>query len=487
MAAEAPAAMPERRRNDLLRRVDWRFLLSRREAPRVAATATGSDALGLISDGSTEEPGAAELALIGFPTRAALRGAIAELAPGGDLVCIWRLPRPGGTRSARRALEAAGLVGVRVFWAGPVPHRAPQFWLQLDSQAATEHLLDSRPPRSRVQAALRRMWRWALRAGILAPQCAVGRVPGGETPDELGVLLLTGGRRSINKVVSLEFEGGRGPARAVKFARVREAEPGLEREAAVLGRLADTHPDLTGYPRFQGRVSRFGMTGVAESPIKGKPLIDALSATSFGALAERVTGLLVEIAAGEERRPEAAWRGRLVEEPLERFERQFGAVAPETVVRTRDALDRFGDLPIVCEHRDCSPWNILINAGGEPALLDWESAEPEGLPGPDLVYFLANGAFVLDGALESGRTRESYAAALDPRTTNGRVVAESLGAYAAAIGLDDDVLRRLRLLCWVIHTRSDHRHLELEAGGEPNPEALRGAPFLGLIEEELAR
>ena len=228
------------------------------------------------------------------------------------------------------------------------------------------------------------------------------------------------------------------------------------------------------------------MFGVAESPIEGEPLIDALSPASFGDLAERVTDLLVELAGEEERRPESTWRARLVDGPLERFERQFGqALAPGAVERVRGALGPFGDLPIVSEHRDCSPWNIVIGAGGTPALLDWESAEPEGLPGLDLVYFLANSAFILDGALEAGTTRGSYAALLDPATAHGRVAAECLSRYGAAVGVDPEALGRLRLLCWVIHSASDHRHLELEVGGAPGRDDLLRAPFLGLIEEEL--
>ena len=120
-------------------------------------------------------------------------------------------------------------------------------------------------------------------------------------------------------------------------------------------------------------------------------------------------------------------------------------------------------------------------------LLDWESAEPEGLPGPDLVYFLANCAFVLDEALESGTTRESYARLLDPATPHGRVAARAIGEYRDALGISEDDFRRLRLLTWVVHSRSDYRHLELESRGEPSAEALRGSTFLGLVEEELRR
>ena len=316
---------------------------------------------------------------------------------------------------------------MRAFWAGPAPHRLPQFWLQLGSRSATEQLPPAPGPILGQESSAGFMARCRSR-WIAAPQCVVARVPDGEGPEQKELLLLTGGGRTINKVVALEFgAGSREPAHAIKFARVREAEPGLEREAEVLSHLTESRPNLAGYPRFKEEILRCGMVGVAESPIEGEPLIDALSPASFGDLAERVTDLLVELAGEEERRPESTWRARLVDGPLERFERQFGqALAPGAVERVRGALGPFGDLPIVSEHRDCSPWNIVIGAGGTPALLDWESAEPEGLPGLDLVYFLANSAFILDGALEAGTTRGSYAALLDPATAHGRVAAECL-------------------------------------------------------------
>ena len=487
MPSEARTGLAEERRNALLRTVDWRFLLGRPDAPSTTTSGASTEAVRLISSGPAADPGAAELAVIGFPTRSALRAAGDALTPGGDLVCVWRVPRPGGARAARRRLEAAGFGSVRVYWPGPLPNRAPQFWLPLDSPAAIRHLLAERPARTRTQAGLRRAWRWAARAGMLAPLCAIARAPGGSDPEEeAGLLLLTGGGRSINKVVGLEFADDGGPRRALKFARVPEAEPGLEREAAVLGSLTGTRPELGGFPRLEGKLRRAGMFGVAETPLGGDALLEALTESTFGDLAMRVTAFLIELAGSEGPVPESLWRERLVAEPLDGFERRFGSVVgAATIERVRARLNRLGDMPVVCEHRDCSPWNTILGPDGSPALFDWESAEPEGLPGLDLVYFLANSAFILDRALEAGTTRQSYAALLDPATAHGRVAAECLSHYGAAVGLDADVLARLRLLCWVIHTRSDHRHLELEVGGTPRPEDLRRAPFLGLIEEEL--
>ena len=426
--------MPESRRNSLVRQLDWRFLV-----------------------------------------------------PDAELLAHWRLPRPGGIGRARRRAEAAGYVDVRAYWAGPLPHRPPQFWLPLEVEEATEHLLATRAPRSFAAGLLRHLWRLVRGAGLLAPIYLVGRRPGGADEEAIPLspssplLLLTTGHRSINKAVGLAFDCvSEKPAKAVKFARVAEAEAGLEREAAVLRRLGEERPDLAGVPHLVGQGSRDGRLAVVQEAVEGESLLDALDPGNFGEVAMQVTRLLVGLARGPRRDPDPDWRSRLVDEPLEWFERTF-----QPIPAARPLLEGLGDLPPAIEHRDCSPWNVLLTPAGDPVLLDWESAEPEGLPGLDLVYFLANCAFVLDGALESGRTRESYAHLLDPATPHGAVAARAIDEYTAALGISEADFRRLRLLCWMVHSRSDHRHLQLEHGGAPPREALRSSVFAGLVDEEL--
>jgi glycosyltransferase involved in cell wall biosynthesis len=455
-APEGAEALPESRRNPLLRRSDWRFAL-----------------------------------------------------PGAELVAKHMLPLPGGARRARRRAETAGFGDVRVYWPGPLPHRPPQFWLPVESAEAAAHVLTERRAESFAEKALQRLWRLARGTGMLAPLYVVGRRPGAEDADDLPLpssvplLLLTGGHRSINKVVGLAFEPGvEKPTTAVKFARVAEAEPGLAREAEVLRRLGEERPGLQGVPSFHGEGHRAGRLAVVEGAVEGRSLLDLLTQENFEDIALRVTRLLINLAQADgtktaymdrfsSRRPQAGggdWRRRLVEEPLAEFARNFGGdIAAGSVPALHAILDDLGELPSVPEHRDCSPWNVVLTPGGEPALLDWESAEPEGLPGMDLVYFLANCAFVLDGAIESGRTRETYAKLLDPRTTYGRIARRARHEYMSALGIGGADLRRLRLLCWIVHSRSDYRHLQLESPGAPAPDQLREAMFLGLIAEELWR
>lgn len=476
----------EPERNEQLRQVDWRFLLRRQEEPRVIDLAPGRDSEALRLVSRPAGPGEADVVLAGFPMGRSLGLVRDALAPGGEVVCRWWGPRLAGPQRARRRLRKAGFIDVKTYWPGPQPNRPPQFWLPLDSREAVAHMLVKRPARTPLGAGLHRLWGWAARFGYLAPVYVIARLPGGGEEDANGSrspMLLTGGHRSINKVVGLEFEpGSLRPPAVAKFARVPEAEAGVEREAEVLARLAEERPEVEGIPEFRTRLRRSGRGGVVEGVVEGDSMLDRLTPKSFPEMARRVTDLLIELAG--ERAGGAAERTTIAEH-LAFFEQHFGpALDEDQLAALRADAEAVAGLPVVCEHRDCSPWNLVLAARDLPALLDWESAEPQGLPGLDLVYFLANAAFVLDKALEGGTTRASYRRLLDPSTPYGTVAAAEAARYCEALDLDPDLLPALRRLCWVVHCRSDYEHLRLAAAGEPRLEDLREAPFFGLLLEE---
>ena len=513
--------------NRLLRRVDWRFLLPDPQPAKSICFADSwlAQSVAAISQQVVELPAQAgndcTLAVMVDPDEATLHTAWNALESGGACYSEWnewnewRHPSSRGPRSVRRRLEAAGFVDVTCYWPWPSPDRSsPLFWLPMEAPKALDYFLANRPHahsqwRRTWNGALRVLWRAALSARLLSPICAVARKPDASAaspgwldtvrsqwpviepdsiPKHIDLLLLSGGNSSSNKLVCLVFVDAQPiPKMAVKLPRVSDSVPALEREAVNLQAIQLTRAGaVPGVPRVIFFRDCARLPVLAETVLTGRPLSVLARRGNYREMALKVTDWLVDLANRPKARPRAEWWDRLVESALIDFERCFGAALDSDRLHdTRIILDALGDLPLVCEQRDCSPWNVLISPTGDVVVLDWESAELRGLPALDLIYFLTYLAFFVDGAMESKRFRESYRATLDPATFTGHVVAECLDRYFKQLGLPADVLPPLRLLTWLIHSRSEYRRLAADAAGLPNTEALCNSLFVKLWTEEL--
>jgi hypothetical protein len=487
--------LPEQERNDLLRRVDWRFLLQQADEPRVRVPV--SRALGLVSR-ADEQP---DLVVLVDPNDQALAAAAATLPSGGTLYVEWHRPQLGGRSRLDRRLERAGFGEIRWHWPWPRPSRGPAFWLPVDSPEALAYFLAQRqraaPLRRRWLAAV---WPLALRLRLLVPLCAVARKPGGSADAveqaarqhsggaPVSWILLVGGRRSINKVVGIPVaRSARRPELVVKFARSAAEEELLRHESDVLQLLASARPEHVGVPRALFLERRCGRLALGESALEGEPLIWGLDRDTLDSLSTAVTEWLVRLAGKGERLPRQVWQQRLVEEPLELFARNYASVVSAAEIgRARAALASLDHLPLVFEQRDCAPWNVLL-AGDRLSVADWESAEPQGLPGLDLVYFLTNAALLVEGVLDSGPFTRAYGDSLDRRTDLGRTVARCEAVYAERVGIDAALFPALRLLCWTIHARSEYLRFELDTAAQPPPAILAQGLFLDLWRAEVAR
>jgi Phosphotransferase enzyme family len=525
-----PEELSEPLRNRLLRRADWRLLLSTPRPSKSIVFANGvlREAVRVVSRECFPAPGPApaadathDLAVVVDPAPGVLADAFAAVRPGGSLYGEWYSPLAGGPQRIRRQLESQGFEDVRCYWPWPWPNRAPPlFWLPLEAPMALDYFLATRPrkrsPRLRItNAVLRVLWRLAVRARILVPVCATAGKPAaadrqrtsadtaegiltaiavrwrsfdlGKAPGRLSALLLTGGTHSSNKVVALVFaDSSPRPQLVVKFARSPDADAALQREAAILGIVQERAADVMGVPRVLFTIPRESGSAVAESVLDGQPLSTQLRRDNYRLFALTVTDWLSHLALRRPPDSRDSWWPELVELPLAEFERTYAAVLdPRLLEVTHERLCAVTDVPLVVEQRDCAPWNVLVDRSGRVGIVDWESAEARGLPARDLVYFLTYAAFFIDGAMASGAFRESYRTMLDPRTFTGRVVQECLGRYLARLGLDSAILSPLRLLTWILHSRSEYRRIAADGAAPPNPDALRRSLFLALWEEEL--
>jgi hypothetical protein len=513
-------------RNRLFRRVDWRFLLPD-PAPAKSIVFGGDPALaeavalvsGVLIETPVDRPDAGcDLAGAVDPDDTTLAAAWRALKPGGVCYTEWHRVL-GRIRRVRRRLEVAGFEDVNCYWAWPDPARASaEMWLPLEAPGALAYFLSNRP---RPRTLKRRIGRLIRRAQWTLPGLrpvgrvyAIARRPGGDqcgssgshhaalteviktgwggwglagTPDRLSWLLVTKGTRSIGKVVALVFaEPHRRPGLAVKMTRTPEAVPGLLNEVATLEALQKSSRPVPGLPRVLFRHEWAGLLAVGETALSGVALSSVLRRDNYEELARRGTSWLAELAAQSTGGSAESVRDRVIRPVVAEFASSFGPVLDRS--QLDDALQilaELGSVPIVCEQRDFSPWNVLITDAGELAVLDWESAELRGLPALDLLYFLTYLALSLDGAGEKDGLLESYRGTLDADTFTGRVARACLERYLDTIGARPDILRPLRLLLWMLHSRSEYRRFVADVAGTPEPTLLRQSVFVRLWEEEL--
>ncbi len=517
--------MPEEMQNRVLRRADWRFLLSNPQPGLTACWANGllAQSVAMVSDRVAPRetaPRATDLVVLVNPDQAKLRAAWDCLRDGGACYSEWYSPLVGGAPGVRRRLESAGFSAVACYWPWPPPPVAsPLFWLPLQAPQALSCFLSNRPRSVSIvlrvwNALLRTVWRLARWAGVLVPVCAVARKSAdarsqsssayedlsqlleaqwrawgrGSTPHRLDRLLLTGGESRTNKIVEFVFADSEPtPCMVVKRARAPDSIPALKREAANLQALHAQYPaGISGVPRplfFQNLAET---PALGETCLLGQPLYGLLSPGTISHLARQITDWLVRLCEGAPICPRSDWWDRLVGQALQDFRRNFGDILePAKLRETERLLASLGDMPLVWEQRDCSPWNVLVAHDGTLIVLDWESAEPRGLPALDLHYFLTHCALCLAGTMLSDRARATYRQALDPATPIGRVLAENERDYFARVGLDPRLIHPLRLLTWVIHSRSEYSRLVSRSSGRPDSAALRASRFVAFWEEEL--
>lgn len=507
----------EREVNARLRRVDWRFLLPSPRPARVLClagpvltTAVASIAGEVVTDGTT---GDCDLGVAEDPDPLILDRLYQGVRPGGSCYTEWH-GSVGGTRRVERVLEAAGFSEVTCYRPWPGSAALPVYWIPIGASGPSSYVRSRRWLRG---GRVRRILAGAAgRARDLATGrpttriCAIARRPGGVSargadpaawlserwsawglgpgPERLSTLLVTGGPRSVSKVVLLAFaEGGPAPRVAIKAPRVEEAAPGVRREGAALARLAeDYRGSIPGVPRLLGLRDVDGLPLVAETALPGRPLESLLAPSNLHVWSAKVADWLAGLAAGRPVAPAMSVRERLVEPVLGRFVELFGRVVDPGLLRESEGIVRaVGALPRVPEQRDFGPWNVLVTSVGDLAVLDWESAEMEGLPTVDLLYYLAYASFGVDRARDTESRLASYRRLLDPGTRTGGVHRECLTRYVDATGLAGVPLAPLRVLLWLIHAPSEFRHVAADAGGPPPEGVLARSLFLRLWEEEV--
>jgi aminoglycoside phosphotransferase len=466
-------------RDELLasaRRLDWRFLLPDPELGRVVCVGDADDALvdalrrfsaSLEVEPVVGPPGSFDVAVAVDPSAAQLAEAARLLRPGG-----WLYAELGRARRRRtlRALAPLGFGGVALHGHWPDIASATEI-VPLADRHALRLALSRHLPRCpntlvRPAAALARPLapRLARRVSVVArldPSGAGGAPVAGtvtawlaEHGSRLGLatggscLLLTPRFRASASVVALVAPTGGEPAIVVKVPRLADGDPGLEREADNLRAAHGSRPGAHGsIPEVLAHEPMGRRAVLAETALAGRALDPGVVRRDPEAAVALVSTWLLD-RVRDDVPPDGREVERLVSEPLRRFGRALPGEADLVAATAARVASLTGAaLPAVVEHGDLSHPNLLV-ADGALGVVDWELAEPRGLPLHDLYFFLAYVAF----ARRRARRLDAQVAAFDEAFRPGGWGRTAADDHARRLGLDRDLLGALFVACWARYT-----------------------------------
>jgi aminoglycoside phosphotransferase (APT) family kinase protein len=238
----------------------------------------------------------------------------------------------------------------------------------------------------------------------------------------------------------------------VKVPRLIGSNGSIAREAENLTAIHAGRPaGFASIPRVVAFEEVLGRPLLVETALSGRPMDRSVVRGAPEACCDAVANWLTDVHQPRPSSGAPGWFERLVEEPLEFFETSFPLTVEERqlVARTRDLVAplRQACLPLVFEHGDLSHPNVLLQERGI-GVVDWELAQPWGMPGHDLFFFLCYVAL----ARHSNR-EDDYLSAFDGAFFGRHAWASPyVSAYAEQLHLPKHLLTPLFIVCWARYT-----------------------------------
>ncbi len=264
-------------------------------------------------------------------------------------------------------------------------------------------------------------------------------------------------RTSAHVVFLVLDRSGRQPVLVVKTPRLRGLSSSIQREAANLRFVQAIRPGgFDSVPRVVACEPFCGHWMLVETALVGRAMDPAAVRRNLAGCCRSTLNWLADVQPSKDGTSEGQDQGqdqdrfdRLVWEPLRRLADTLDLSSSEA--RWLDhtwslaAALRGTNLPCVLEHGDLSHPNLLILPRGGTGVVDWELAEPRGLPAQDLFFFLTYAAFAAGKVRTTGRHVRAFHAAFFGRSAWAR---QYVLAYARQLGLPLSVLTPLLAVCW---------------------------------------
>jgi aminoglycoside phosphotransferase (APT) family kinase protein len=493
------------------------LLGAEQELPRLAVQ------LGLAGSAmnTTDDAQPAEVVALLHGATESLERAAGTLAPGGYL--YWEVDRMSLTSAAltpdraRRRLRAAGLTPLAVYWVGPGWSRASRFLPIGPREPLAWYLGTMNASSGPLSWVLRRILRMIVRyvpiPALLVPRFAVvaasepiafdpapaaladPAVPASIRSSPVPPILIAGGEEAWSRITLLAFEpGATAPSVVVKVVRHAEFDMATRHEHEFLLDL-------------RSRVDQVTRSTVPEPiallQVGPRPAVVQDAARGSSALArmrrwprrgharwrdlELTTDWLISMHSQTTRSREmpgsAAWEAH-VDERLGRFSDRFGPRSPVIGLFgriRRHTTDLAADLPIVLNHMDLGPWNVLIE-GDRVRVIDWEVAR-DGPALTDLLYASLHWSLAAHGlATEPARRRHLQrlfgSARSDPASAP---IHDMVRRYCRALGVDPRLIPALVVLTFVDQALDRYDRLQLVS--TPDKDPWTHNRYVGYVEE----
>jgi hypothetical protein len=288
------------------------------------------------------------------------------------------------------------------------------------------------------------------------------------------------GEYSSRKVLFFLFDRTSGsPEYIVKMVRDAAFNARLENEYRALSLLYEWgigHRETLPQAVFFGHHSNLAILG--ETMIDGVPFRQQTKATADCPYARAAINWLTDL--GATTADSTAATPAQVAESLMKLFTQFTEIYQltqdqhtflnkqiATIGRSQDAF------PLVFQHGDPGTWNVMLRPTGQPVFLDWEAAEPQGMPLWDLFYFMRS--YGVWAARLSG-TRDSlkgFSRQFLVDSALSRFLIEATDSYCQRSGLPHSLVEPLFFTCWM--------HRALKEATRLTPTKLEDGHYVNLL------
>jgi hypothetical protein len=269
------------------------------------------------------------------------------------------------------------------------------------------------------------------------------------------------------------------PRYVAKVPHSPALSPRLEnawRSLTLLKELGIGDPETVPQPAFFGHHA--GLAVVGETALSGTAFRSRTEATpgcpSFRSALEWIIRLAEAPAGRGLAEPErvAAALGRLFERFNEIY--RLSSDHRELLAGEIERLGRASEpIPTVVQHGDPGTWNLLVTASGRVAFLDWEAAEPRGMPLWDLLYFMRSYGILVSRREGVRDSLEAFARQYLTGSELGDRLGNAVRRLCESIGLAGELVRPLFFTCWM--------HRALKEAGTLTPDRLESGRYLNLL------